>query len=153
VLHGIKKRRADYKHWVSETKDNIKQEARRTFINNITDRWVDDQEVWFYDETTIQLWDMQGRRLWMRVTKRIPITIVPTRITSYTILGAISNYNKELVYRITSETTNKEEVLEFLKHLKRNMVDPGNSVIVMDNHRAHHAHVVSAYLDSEGIDY
>ena len=49
--------------------------------------------------------------------------------------------------------TNKEVVLAFLKKLFRRVRHPLRQVtLVLDNHRSHHSHLVTAYLASKNVE-
>ena len=60
-------------------------------------------------------------------------------------IGALFRKDAKLFYRF-ARSTNSEDFLEFLKELNRFIKYPRSTVLVLDNHRAHHAKAVTAWL-------
>jgi hypothetical protein len=56
----------------------------------------------------------------------------------------------KLYFRVI-ESTNKKQVLEFIKTLCDRMAKPHKSIIVIDNHRSHTSFIVQDYLNSKGV--
>ena len=52
---------------------------------------------------------------------------------SYTVIGALSPERRSLVSSVI-ESTNKKDVLKFLKYLRKDMKQPKKTLIVWDNH-------------------
>jgi len=72
-----------------------------------------------------------------------------------TILGAVGGIpggRTRFIYKV-AKRTNKESVLDFLKHFKRK-VRPKKKMLIIytDNHSAHHSHVVRDYVASTRLD-
>ena len=64
---------------------------------------------------------------------------------SQTVIGALFRKDARLFYRF-AKSTNSNDFLEFLKELAREIKYPRSTVLVLDNHRAHHAKVVTTWL-------
>ena len=100
--------------------------------------------VWI-DETTTNLWDCQSK-VWQQRGDPLTIYRSSDRGKSQTIIGGLFMKSAELRWSF-AKSTNKEDFLEFLKNqIDRFTKYPRTTVLVLDNHRAHHAKTVQAWL-------
>ena len=105
-------------------------------------------EIIYIDETSSHLWDQKGK-VWQPNDDSIFIHRPSTRGHSVTIIAGLSSNGGVLQWQI-SRSTNKEDFLHFLKSKVHPFVKyPRSTVLVMDNHRAHHSLVVSKWLQEK----
>ena len=105
-------------------------------------------EIIYIDETSSHLWDHRGR-VWQPQDDAIFIYRPATRGHSVTIIAGLSSDGGKLRWQL-SKSTNKEDFLLFLKTKVHPFVKyPRSTVLILDNHRAHHSHIVTAWLEKE----
>jgi len=99
------------------------------------------------DETSTNVWEFQGR-IWQPRHGTIPMayTLPKVRGSNVTIIGAITSLSEKIFYHI-GETTNKDEVNAFFDKMD-SQIGLKDKVIVMDNHPAHHSHLIREYLEA-----
>ena len=125
-------------------------ENQRNFIRKIVLDKLMDRELIYLDETSFHGWDYQ-HKTWQ--DKQHPfVHKLPTRIRkSRTIIGAISSHNMRFRYRLI-DSTNRADVLTFVRSIFR--LNPHNRrrVLVLDNHSAHKYRGLKDYLFENNIE-
>ena len=58
------------------------------------------------------------------------------KIKNFTVYGAITYYSQQFFY-MTCDTTNKENLMNFMEMLLTSNLKLHKSIMVLDNHRAH----------------
>ena len=102
------------------------------------------------DETSVNLWQYR-RRMWMPSEQAIKVPQSKDRGSGITIIGAISNKRPDMVY-LLAESTNKQATKDFFLKMNRQWAGVHEAVIVMDNHPAHHSHLVEDCLNNIEVD-
>ena len=102
-------------------------------------------EIIYIDETSSHLWDHKGK-VWQPNDDSVHIYRAATRGHSVTIIAGLSSDGGKLHWQL-AKSTNKEDFLNFLKKQVHPFVKyPRSTVLVLDNHRAHHSLVVTEWL-------
>ena len=96
-------------------------------------------KVVYFNETSTNKWDWKTH-VWQDRNDPVLFYQNPQRGGSLIVFGAISSHNDELYYCIAG-STNIDSVYRFFQNLSTEIVLK-NSVIVLENHRAHHSHRV-----------
>ena len=106
-------------------------------------------EILYIDETSTNLWELKNK-IWQPRNPIIPMsyTLQKTRGSNVAVIGAISNKESRIYYKI-GETTNIDNFFEFLMMLNENK-KINNKLLVMDNHKAYHNKEIIEYIKSKG---
>ena len=97
------------------------------------------------DETSTNVWESKYK-MWQPKNSIIPMvySLPNKRGLNVTIIGAITNMKTQIFYNITNNTSTLT-VLEFYRYLNKK-IKLRNKVIIMDNHPAHHAKLVTEFI-------
>jgi transposase len=68
-----------------------------------------------------------------------------------TLIGALGGTPCKFIYRLYS-STNSENMVDFLEHIESHFPAGHNTVLVLDNHRAHHSKKVTKELEQYCFD-
>ena len=103
------------------------------------------------DEASFHTW-MRQDKAWQRVDlPRLKTIVNPHRPDNLTVIGAITNKERPLMYHIAPKTK-KEYVVEFLQKYKKEFSEMIQPVMVLDNHKSHKSNMVFEALEELGID-
>jgi transposase len=143
--HGIVKTKPIVKFY-SVMKPAEKQRVQEEFVIRLLNLLQDvDIEVWYFDETTVNLWDY-SEKVWMNKKSPVTIQLPRQRGRSVTVLGAISN-RRRLVLWQTNTTTDKDTVYDFFKMFVRKKSKRLHTVVVLDNYGAHKTNDLRSLLE------
>ena len=97
------------------------------------------------DETSTNVWESKYK-MWQPNNSIIPMvySLPNKRGSNVTIIGAITNKKQQIFYNITNNTSTLT-VLEFYRYLNQE-IKLKDKVIIMDNHPAHHAKLVTEFI-------
>ena len=111
--------------------DVVHLRAQQNFVKQLVDRFLDGYEVWYVDETTLNLWTY-NQKIWMsNKSPQIHFDLPKNYGYNVTIYGAISSRQSQLVYRVYhSGGSNNANTKSFFGHLLRKIDDGDKSVIV-----------------------
>lgn len=111
--HKVSYVKPGYKLWSSATEDKL-LDLRIAFIKDLGEAILSDTEVFYFDETSFNLW-MRQVRTWQSSQDRFKMTLAPNT-RNLTLLGAISTHRARLHYTIGAKT-DEASVLRFLASL------------------------------------
>ena len=87
------------------------------------------------------------KRTWQRMQRAIHIQKSRERHGRHTLYGAVSNRLRKPVFHV-GPSTNGDDVLEFLRQVKRHLNCRGKPYLVFDGHKAHDGRVVRDYMNA-----
>ena len=125
---------------------DLLREYRVRFIDHLLQRIRVGRRIFYFDECTTNLWERSSKR-W-QPKDGIREQLCKNQGSNTTILGAMSAGH--FFYRL-GESTNREVVFKFFEQLAQ-AYDLQGSVVVLDNHRAHHVEEVTGLLRSKGAE-
>ena len=97
------------------------------------------------DETSKNVWESKYKMWQPKNSILLMVYSLPNkRGSNVTIIGAINNKKQQIYYNITNNTSTLT-VLEYFRYLNKK-IKLKNKVIIMDNHPAHHAKLVTEFI-------
>ena len=133
--HGIRRKEPAFKFTLGKRTEAGLQILIRVYVKDLIYYMRTNKMIIYIDQTSTHLWEKLGK-FYMPVDDPIDLRFKSSRGSSVTVMGAISSKWTEGEFKIC-EKTNGANVLEFFRQLLPKM-DANNTVIVLDNHRAHH---------------
>lgn len=107
------------------------------------------KDIIYFDETTANIWEKRTRT-WQYPHDPIVQRIPNTRGGGLTVYGAISSLLPKMFYHLGT-STNNVELMTFFTALFRKIIDPSNTVVVLDNHAAHKSLDFRNWCEGKGI--
>ena len=105
--------------------------------------------ILYIDETSTHLWDNRGK-VWQYPQDKLRIARNPDRGHGITVFGCLFSTDSRVRFTF-GKSTNKLEFLDFLKNKVHPFVNyPRSTVLILDNHAAHHSHLVRNWIASKG---
>ena len=147
-LHGIRRREASYKFTMGKRTEAELRIMIRQYVKDLIFYMRSGKRIIYIDQTSTHLWEKLGK-FYMPIDDPIYLRFKSTRGSSVTIMGAICSKWEEGEFMIC-EKTNTDNVELFLRQLIPKM-DLGNTIVVADNHRAHHANRIQELARTAGF--
>lgn len=110
---------------------------RISFIDQITDFFIEGREIMYFDESSTHLWETRGK-IWQPKDDKICVAIPSSRGSGVTLLATVSNKDEYFRFYIAPEgqTTCNQLVEDFFRNLNGHRSLNG-VVLVLDRHPAH----------------
>ena len=109
--------------------------------------------VYWLDETSLSLWSSLKRKTWTDGSITLPMP--KTAFQCRTVIGVIGgdDLGLDFFYRVIPNSK-KEYIWTFLvRFIHHCNVPRKNILLVLDNHGSHKSHMVTEFLQDQGVEY
>ena len=133
LRNKVKLSRASY-HYYTTKSDAERMEEQSLFCQRLVGLMQNpDNELWWFDETTVHVWDM-WLRTWMCRAEPFLLTFPKFRGSSQTVFLAICGQHRHPLWAL-GRSTNKEQVAQFLAFVAERKAQGKRCFVILDNHR------------------